>query len=111
MQSQVAFVFFDLKQTIPTNQRAFPRIIERWHLCSMPRILDIPVNQALAVAKLLECVNGKSMRVSSFPLESDQQKMELVLALHDWGALRTLPDNQKQPKRRLEKQKGQWPPP
>lgn len=72
-------------------------------VCSMPWMLDIPVDQALAVAKLLECVNGKSIRVSSLPLEDGREKMELVLALHEWGVLRTLPDEKKQIKT---KQKG-----
>lgn len=67
--------------------------------CSMPWMLDIPMQQAQAVAKLLECVDGKSMKVSSLPLEDDRQKMELALALHQWGALRTLPDQQKAPKK------------
>lgn len=65
----------------------------------MPWMLDIPVWQGLAAAKLLECVNGKSIRVSSLPLEHDQDKLELVLALHEWGALCTLPDEKKQAKK------------
>jgi hypothetical protein len=69
-------------------------------MCSMPWMLDIPVGQALAVAKLLECVNGKSIRVSSLPLEDDREKMELVLALHEWGALRTLPEEKKNSKKK-----------
>jgi hypothetical protein len=69
-------------------------------VCSMPWMLDIPVGHALAVAKILECVNGKSIRVSSLPLEDDQEKMELMFALHAWGALRTLPDDKNHVKKK-----------
>jgi hypothetical protein len=73
----------------------------------IPHVLDIPVSQALAVAQLLECVDGRSMKVSSLPLEDDSQKMELALALHQWGAICTLPDDKKheQAKKQVKKQK------
>lgn len=53
----------------------------------MPWFLDMPVGQALAVAHIMDCVKGKSVVVADLPLGSDEEKLELTMALHSWGAL------------------------
>lgn len=52
----------------------------------MPQFLHIPVHQAHAVAAVMACVGGKSMAVAELPLEDEEEKLHLAMALHSWGA-------------------------
>lgn len=54
----------------------------------MPWYLDMPLGQALAVTRILDCVKGKTVAVADLPLGSDEEKLELTMALHSWGAPR-----------------------
>lgn len=51
----------------------------------MPPFLHIPLHQAEAITAILACGKGKSVAVSQLPLDGDEEKLDLVMALHSWG--------------------------
>jgi hypothetical protein len=55
--------------------------------CRRRPSIDVPWAHAQAVALILSCVRGKTVRVCDLPMPSDAERMDLVLCLHEWGAL------------------------
>ena len=55
--------------------------------CRAERQISIPEKHARAVAAVLACTDGRTIRVADLPLENDAERMDLALMLHEWGAL------------------------
>ena len=51
--------------------------------------LDIPEDQASAVAQVLACTHGKTICVKDIRMDNDEDKLSLVLALHEFGTIRS----------------------
>jgi hypothetical protein len=53
--------------------------------CRLPWKIEVPAHQAMAVAQIQACVDGKSILVKDLKLDGDVVKIDLVRALHEWG--------------------------
>lgn len=65
-----------------------PRTVRCPASCRDERQVSIPEKHARAVAAVLTCVEGRTIRVAELPLDNDAERMDLALMLHEWGALR-----------------------